>query len=235
MKPPLFVRPLAESERTTLRQGLRSPVVAEFAGLGRGRPARIERPRRPPSRLGRHSLPPCVYAASLPSSAPKRSGPATLPDRRRPGLRRPDRPRRPPGVRRPGPGPPATPAQDPQDHPHRLAQAARPRPTRLAAPVPAQPGQADQPVDVAPGRSGLLRKGLGRRACSAARPSAWSSNVWASAGSGQALADQPRPGGACATVTHGEPSSVADLSNDVTPFSRRPAFSRSHGQSTDSA
>ncbi len=52
------------------------------------------------------------------------------------------------------------PGPDPQDHPHRLAQAAQPRPTCLAAPVPAPPGQANQPVDVAPGRSGLLRKGL---------------------------------------------------------------------------
>ena len=139
----------------------------------------------------RPPLPPCVYAASLPSSAPKRSGPATLPDRRRPGPRRPDRPlfsgRSPggawtacnPGPRPPRPSTPRWPKQDEM--------------MRLAAPVPARP-QANQPVDVAPGRSGLLRKGLdawpAQRRDHPPGPQTSGRRLEAR----QALADQPRPG-----------------------------------------
>jgi len=134
-----------------------------------------------------------LYSAPLPDPVAERPGPAPLPDRRRAGLLRAGRPRRPARLRRRAAGLPAPEVQPAQDHPRRLVQGTRRRPARPAAPVAPQPRQADQPVDTGAGRPGLLREGLDAAAAQRRGHPAGAQAPRRRLETRQALAGQPRP------------------------------------------
>src|SRR5262245_5688633 len=156
---------------------LRSSPYRGRAGRGAGRPALRRR----------------LHPAPLPDPGGQRQGAAARPDRRRPRLRHPDRPRCPPRLPRRRRRLLAAQVQGPQDRPHRLAAVARRGPARPVAPVPPRLRQADQPVDARPGGPGLPRAGLDPAPCQRRDDPAGPEAPGGVLEAGQALAHLPRP------------------------------------------